>query len=76
MSILRKFVTVFFVIIQCALIVCALVVVSESETPTNIVDIATFLVAYYALGASSWRLLGVIFSYHQKTPDGKGVLDL
>jgi len=72
--VVKKIATVVFVVIQLAFIACALVVVSESQSQTTLVDVATFLVAYYVLGSSSWRLINVIFC--QKTPDKKGVLDL
>lgn len=70
----KKIATVVFVLIQLAFIACALVVVSESQSQTTLVDVATFSVAYYTLGSSSWRILNVVFC--QKNPDKKGVLDL
>lgn len=74
----QKVVTTIYVIIQCAFILCALVVVSSPSpaTPTTLVGAATFLVAYYTLGASSWRLLNVIFCRQKNPDDRKGMMDL
>jgi len=74
MNVVKKVATVLFVVVQCAFIACALLVVSESETPTNVVGVATFSVAYYTLVSSSWKILNVVFC--QDAPDKKGVLDL
>lgn len=72
---LQKVATVLYITIQFAFIACALVVVSESESEMpSVVGVATFMVAYYTLGTSSWRILNVIFC--QKTPDRKGMMDL
>lgn len=64
---LQKFATALYVAIQCFFAVCAVAVISGSSW-------AIFMVAYYTLSVSSWRLLNTVFC--QKTPDKKGVLDL
>ncbi len=74
----QKIATGLFIVIQLAFIACALVVVSSPSpaTPTTLVGAATFLVAYYTLGASSWRLLNVIFCRQKNPDDRKGMMDL
>lgn len=69
---LQKVATVLFVVVQCAFIACALLVVSESETPTNIIDIATFLVAYYTLGSSARKIFDVYIASCRKSYSKKG----
>lgn len=76
MNVVKKVATVLFVVVQCAFIACALLVVSESETPTNVVGVATFLVAYYTLGASARKLFDVWVSFCRRSSDGKRALDL
>lgn len=70
----QKVVTAIYIIIQCAFILCALVVVSSLSptTPTTLVGAATFLVAYYTLGASSWRLISVYIASCRKSYSKKG----
>ena len=73
---LQKIATIIFVVIQCAFVVCALVVVSESEVPTTLVGVSTFMVAYYTLGASARKLFDVWVSFCRRSSDGKRALDL
>ena len=72
----QKIATVLFVVIQLAFIACALVVVS-AEMPTGVVGTATFLVAYYTLGASARKLFDVYISSCRKSYNKKeGVINL
>lgn len=72
---LQKIATVLYIAIQCFFAACAVAVISRSSSSMTFSSAATFLVAYYVLGASSWRILGVIFL--SKDPrDKKGALDL
>ena len=73
---LQKAATVLFVVVQCAFIACALVVVSESETPTTLVGVSTFMVAYYTLGASARKLFDVYVASCRKSYSKKGMMDL
>lgn len=74
---LQKVATVLFVVIQCIFIACALVVIREVKIPSfHVVGIATFMVAYYTLGASARKLFDVWVSFCRKPYYGKGMLDL
>ncbi len=73
---LEKITTVLFVIIQCVFIMCALTVISMSETPKALVGIATFLVAYYTLGSSARKIFDVYISSCQNSSGKKRILDL
>lgn len=63
----QKIATTFYVVIQCFFAACAVAVISGSSW-------AVFMVAYYTLSVSSWKIINVVFC--QKNPDKKGVLDL
>lgn len=74
---LQKIATVLFIAIQVLFIACALIVAAESSAaPTTLVGAATFLVAYYTLGASARKLFDVYIASCRKPSDGKGVMDL
>lgn len=73
----QKIATVLFVVIQCIFIVCALVVIREVKIPSfHVVGIATFLVAYYTLGAAARKLFDVYISACRKSYGKKGMMDL
>lgn len=73
----QKIATVAFVMVQCIFIVCALVVIREVKIPSfHVVGAATFLVAYYTLGAAAKKLFDVWVSFCRKPYDGKGMMDL
>lgn len=73
----QKIATVLFVAIQCTFVICAIIVVSEIKIPSfHVVGIATFLVAYYTLGAAARKLFDVYIASCRKPYDGKGAMDL
>lgn len=74
---LQKIATALFVMIQCFFAACALIVVSEIKIPSfHVVGIATFLVAYYTLGAAARKIFDVWVSFCRGPYDGKGMMDL
>ena len=72
----QKIATILFVMIQCIFIACALLVVSESEVPTTLGGVSTFMVAYYTLGASARKLFDVYIASCRKSYSKKGMMDL
>lgn len=74
---MQKVATVLFVVIQCIFIACALVVIREVKIPSfHVVGIATFMVAYYALGSATRKVFDVWVSFCRRSSDGKRALDL
>ena len=69
----QKIATVLFVAIQCTFVICAIIVVSEIKIPSpNVVSMATFMVAYYALGSAARKIFDV-WGFCRKPSDRKGM---
>lgn len=73
---LQKVATVFFVMIQLAVLCCALYLFWTNVGSMSFVGFAKVFVAAYAVGASSRKLADMYVASTQKPSDRKGMLDL
>lgn len=73
---IRNIATVIFVVVQFAVLYCALYLFWSSIGNVKFTDLATIFVAAYAVGASSRKLADMYVASAQKPSDRKGALDL
>ena len=73
---LRNVATTVFVVVQFAVLYCALYLFWASLGNMSFVGLAKVFVAAYAVGASSRKLADMYVASAQKPSDRKGMLDL